>query len=93
MGIATTAEGLRFATASDALANLPAADSAMILLSGAEPTQVDAVFANGVRGALVAGQSPDGCFDAAASDALVARGGAVAAPADIARQLATRWPN
>jgi chemosensory pili system protein ChpB (putative protein-glutamate methylesterase) len=93
MGVEATAEGLRFAAASDALANLPVADSAMILLSGAEPTHVDAVFANGVRGAFVAGQSPDGCFDAAASDALVARGGAVAAPADIARQLATRWPN
>jgi chemosensory pili system protein ChpB (putative protein-glutamate methylesterase) len=93
MGVGMVADGLRFSATSEALASLPAADSAMILLSGAEPNQVDAVFAHGVRGALVAGQSPDGCFDAAASDALVARGGSVAAPAEIARQLATRWPN
>jgi chemosensory pili system protein ChpB (putative protein-glutamate methylesterase) len=93
MGLESTGEGMRFSPGSDALASLSSSDSAMILLSGAEPAQVDAVFAHGVRGALVAGQSPDGCFDAAASDALVARGGTVAAPADIARQLATRWPN
>jgi chemosensory pili system protein ChpB (putative protein-glutamate methylesterase) len=94
MGVAAQPDGLHFEGGVDELiARLPPADSAVVLLSGADPAQVDATLALGLRGSLVAGQSPDGCFDAVASEALVARGGTSAAPADIAKQLATRWPS
>lgn len=94
MGLVAQPDGLHFDGGNDDLvARLPSADSAVVLLSGADPSHVDAALALGLRGSLVAGQSPDGCFDAAASDALVARGGTAAAPADIAKQLATRWPS
>jgi chemosensory pili system protein ChpB (putative protein-glutamate methylesterase) len=45
------------------------------------------------RGALIAGQSPEGCFDAVASEALVARGAQAGSPAQLAKMLATRWPS
>lgn len=94
MGVATAAEGLSFSPdVDDLIGSLPSADSAVVLLSGADPGQVDAALAHGFRGAFVAGQSPEGCFDAVASEALVARGGAAATPTDIAKQLATRWPS
>jgi chemosensory pili system protein ChpB (putative protein-glutamate methylesterase) len=50
-------------------------------------------MAHGFRGALIAGQAPEGCFDAVASEALIARGGISATPTDIAKQLAARWPS
>lgn len=94
MGVAAAADGLAFsADAADLIGSLPSADSAIVLLSGADPAQVDAAMAHGIRGALIAGQSPEGCFDAVASEALVARGGTSATPTDIAKQLAARWPS
>lgn len=73
------------------IASLPPAESAVLLLSGSDPSQVDAALALGAQGGFVAGQSPQGCYDPAASKALVARGGAVAAPAELAAQLALHW--
>ena len=70
---------------------MPPAESAVLLLSGSDPAQVDAALALGAQGGFVAGQSPQGCYDPAASKALVARGGAVAAPAELAAQLALHW--
>jgi chemosensory pili system protein ChpB (putative protein-glutamate methylesterase) len=94
MGVATAADGLSFSPdVEDLIGSLPSADSAVVLLSGADAGQVDAALAHGFRGAFVAGQSPEGCFDAVASEALVARGGASATPTDIAKQLAARWPS
>jgi chemosensory pili system protein ChpB (putative protein-glutamate methylesterase) len=94
MGVVAQPDGLHFdGDGEELIARLPSADSAVILLSGAELSHVDAALSLGLRGSLVAGQSPDGCFDAAASEALVARGGTSATPADIAKQLATRWPS
>jgi chemosensory pili system protein ChpB (putative protein-glutamate methylesterase) len=94
MGLAQQSDRLHFnAGGEDLVSGLPSSDSALVLLSGADVGQVDAVLAHGLRGALVAGQSPDGCFDPIASEALVARGGMAAAPADIAKQLAMRWPS
>jgi chemosensory pili system protein ChpB (putative protein-glutamate methylesterase) len=91
-GIASQADGLHFAAGGDSLlTGLPAADSAIVLLSGADPSCVDAALTHGLRGTLVAGQSAEGCFDAVASEALVARGGESATPVDIARKLAQRW--
>jgi chemosensory pili system protein ChpB (putative protein-glutamate methylesterase) len=75
------------------VASLPSADSAVIVLSGTDPALVDAAMAHAFRGALVAGQSPEGCFDATASDVLVARGAEAGAPAQLAKKLAMRWPS
>jgi chemosensory pili system protein ChpB (putative protein-glutamate methylesterase) len=73
------------------IASLPAAESAVLLLSGSEPSQVEAALALAAQGGFVAGQSPQGCYDPAASKALIARGGAVASPAELAAQLALHW--
>lgn len=93
LGLIADDAGLRFSDADpDLLAQLPAADSAVILLSGSDPAVVDAAMTHAARGALVAGQSPDGCYDAVAAQALAARGAEAGAPAALARKLAARWP-
>lgn len=74
------------------LAALHPADSALLLLSGADAALVDAAWAMRGRGALVLGQSSENCFDPAASDALVARGGEAFGLAGLSRQLLDRWP-
>lgn len=73
------------------LAHLPANDSAIVLLSGSDPAAVDAAMAHALRGALVIGQAPDGCYDAAAPAALIARGADSGAPQALAKKLAARW--
>jgi chemosensory pili system protein ChpB (putative protein-glutamate methylesterase) len=84
--------GIRFADdGSDVLAALPSADSAVLLLSGSDPARVDAAMNHSWAGALVAGQAPDGCYDAAAATALIARGGESGQPAELAARLAARW--
>jgi chemosensory pili system protein ChpB (putative protein-glutamate methylesterase) len=75
------------------IASLPAADSAVLLLSGSDPAQVEAALALAAQGGLAAGQSPQGCYDPAASKALAARGGKVATPAELATYLASHWPD
>ncbi|NUS60586.1 MAG: chemotaxis protein [Lysobacter sp.] len=84
--------GLRFAPGFSLLDALPAKDSAVLLLSGADPAVVDAALAHAEKGALVAGQSPDGCYDAAAPMALTARGGTAGAPNELVQSLLQRWP-
>lgn len=92
LGITVSVEGIRFnEDGGDILAALPAADSAVLLLSGSDATLVDTVMNFGWAGAMVAGQSPEGCFDAAAPAALVARGGKSGQPAELAQRLAERW--
>ena len=71
---------------------LPAADSAILFLSGAQPGRVDAAMAMAADGALVLAQAPDSCHDREAADALVARGAAAAEPADLAQAALDRWP-
>jgi chemosensory pili system protein ChpB (putative protein-glutamate methylesterase) len=44
-------------------------------------------------GLMVAGQALDGCYDPTASNALIARGATTAPPAELAAQLAGRWPS
>ncbi|MET0755435.1 MAG: chemotaxis protein CheB, partial [Pseudoxanthomonas sp.] len=73
------------------IASLPPAESAVLLLSGTDPAQVEAALAMAAKGGLAAGQSPQGCYDPAASKALAARGGLVATPAELATHLASRW--
>jgi len=85
-------DDLRFGgDASTLLANLPANDSAIVLLSGSDPTVVDAAMAHALRGALVVGQSPDGCYDAVAPAELIARGAESGAPPVLAKKLSARW--
>ena len=84
--------GMRFEAQSSLLEALPAEDSAVLLLSGADPAHVDIALAHAARGALVAGQSPDGCYDAVAPMALTARGGFAGAPQELVQSLLQRWP-
>ncbi|HZX77160.1 chemotaxis protein CheB [Lysobacter sp.] len=92
IGATVTDSGIRFADdGSDVLTALPSADSAVLLLSGSDPARVDAAMNHSWAGALVAGQAPDGCYDAAAATALIARGGESGQPAELAARLAARW--
>jgi len=92
VGVRVEEAGILFTDAGDdVLAALPSADSAVLLLSGSDPTQLDAVMHHSWAGALVIGQAPDGCYDAAAPSALIARGGDCGQPAELARRLAERW--
>lgn len=92
IGATASESGLRFADdGSDVLTALPSADSAVLLLSGSDPARVDAAMNHSWAGALVAGQAPDGCYDAAAATALIARGGESGQPAELAARLAARW--
>ncbi|MFC3552363.1 chemotaxis protein CheB [Lysobacter cavernae] len=92
VGIAVDEAGIRFDDAgADVLAALPAADSAVLLLSGSDPGRVDAAMNHAWAGALVAGQAPDGCYDAVAAMALIARGGESGQPAELAARLSARW--
>lgn len=95
VGATSTGAGIRFSgdAAEAILAALPPADSAVLLLSGSDPALVDAAMSHSEGGALVAGQSVDGCYDPAASNALAARGCDVASPAALALLLSERWSN
>lgn len=85
--------GLHFMAAAGepGFAALRAADSAMLLLSGAPPALVDAALAMRWAGGLALGQAAENCFDPAASNALVARGGEASSLAGMSRQLLQRW--
>ncbi|UHQ24238.1 hypothetical protein LVB77_05945 [Lysobacter sp. 5GHs7-4] len=92
VGINVGDSGIQFNDeGNDVLAALPPADSAVLMLSGSDPALVDAAMNHARAGALVAGQAPDGCFDAAAPNALIARGGDAGQPAELAARLAARW--
>lgn len=92
LGVVSGDAGLRFREGDqDMIAALPADDSAVLMLSGSDAGLVDAAMRHAGTGAFVAGQSPDGCYDSAASAVLVARGGESGQPADLARRLVQRW--
>lgn len=74
-------------------AELPPNDSALLFLSGSSPALVDIAIAQVADGALVAGQTPDSCYDGAASSALIERGGDAGTPVELAARLADRWPS
>ena len=86
--------GLYFAAieAAPTFAALRPADSALLLLSGADPAFVDLAMSMRWAGGLVLGQSTDNCFDPAASNALVARGGEALGLAALPLKLLERWP-
>lgn len=92
VGVHDTGTGLVFSEGgTDILAALPAADSAVLLLSGSDPACVDAALSFGLGGGLVIGQSADGCYDAAAPTELVARGGVAAKPGEMGARLSAHW--
>ncbi|MCY7312994.1 MAG: chemotaxis protein [Pseudoxanthomonas sp.] len=75
----------------DLIASLPPAESAVLLLSGSDPSQVEPALALAAQGGFLGGQAPQGCYDPAASKALLARGGNAASPEELAAQLALHW--
>jgi chemosensory pili system protein ChpB (putative protein-glutamate methylesterase) len=75
----------------EAIAQLPPKDSSVLLLSGTDVAYVEPAMALARQGALVAGQSPDGCYDPAASNALAALGGEIGTPTQLAQRLTERW--
>ncbi|MEH6419460.1 chemotaxis protein CheB [Pseudomonas sp. CGJS7] len=91
VGIEVSDNGIQFVEGGEVIEALPASDSAVLLFSGADPAQVDAAMKLSGHGALVAGQAPDGCYDAAAASAAIARGASQGQPAELAAKLATRW--
>jgi chemosensory pili system protein ChpB (putative protein-glutamate methylesterase) len=92
LGVAELGQGLVFnESPAELLASLPANDSAVLLLSGADPAQVDSVMKMAAAGTLVAAQALDGCYDVAAPAALASRGGQAGKPQELARRLAERW--
>lgn len=92
LGVHANGQGLAFNDSpAELLASLPANDSAVLMLSGSDPAQVDAVMKLAGAGALIAGQTLDGCYDVAAPAALVSRGGQAGKPQELARRLAERW--
>jgi len=92
ISITVTESGMRFVEGNgDVLGTLPAGDSAVLMLSGSDPAQVDAAMNLSWGGALVVGQAPDGCYDAAAASALIARGAQSGQPVELAARLAERW--
>lgn len=94
LGIKADGHGFRFAPVAgvaDLLAALPAAKCALLALSGAPAELVPAICEIAARGGLVLAQSPEGVFDTAAIDALVAAGQPSANPGELALQLSLRW--
>jgi chemosensory pili system protein ChpB (putative protein-glutamate methylesterase) len=73
-------------------AALAAGESAMLLLSGADPALVDRALAMSMAGGMAFGQAPENCFDPATSNALVARGGEALSLAKLPLKLLARWP-
>lgn len=94
LGLVADAGGLVFGDdGGDVFAALPPADSAIVMLSGSDPALVDEAMHQSWNGAVVVAQSPDGCYDTAATDALIARGAEAGSPAELAGRLAVRWPS
>ena len=70
---------------------LPAKDSVIVLLSGADASLVSAVRAVEQAGGLTLAQDPEGCFDPAAAVALKKAGSMTFPALGLARQVAARW--
>jgi len=73
------------------IAALPAAESGVLVLSGADAALVPAVLAIRDAGGLVLAQDPSACFDSAAAQAVVQEGAGADAPAALAARVVERW--
>lgn len=92
VGINVSGSGIQFnGEGDDVLSSLTAEDSAVLLFSGSDPSLVDTAMRLREAGALVAGQSPEGCYDAAAAQAVIVRGGVSGQPAELAERLMSHW--
>lgn len=92
-GVVFNEGGLAFASHAhgiDLLA-LPPAESAVVVLSGADLMQVDPALRLAEAGAWVGGQVGDGCYDPAAATAVVAAGMFAGEPQELAQAIAARW--
>lgn len=92
LGLTRKAAELRFSNSGNLFDALPANDSAIVMLSGGDIASVDPIMRLASSGAWVAGQSAEGCFEPTAANDLVARGGEVGLPAQLAERLSERWP-
>ncbi|WP_386357726.1 chemotaxis protein CheB [Xanthomonas campestris] len=95
VGVQQQAGALAFAAQTDPaalVAALPPADSAVLMLSGANEALVEATLALAGQGGWVAGQSADGCYDPVAAARLAQQGMLSGDPAQLAQALAQRWP-
>ncbi len=70
---------------------LPAPESAVLMLSGADPELVDAVLELAAQGGLVAGQVGEGCYDPEAASRLAVAGMGAGDPVYLANALTERW--
>lgn len=93
IGVRTAADGVHFQTdpLGISIAALPAEDSALILLSGADLAHVGPALDLAAAGAWVAGQVGEGCYDPAAATAVVAAGMVAGEPQELAQAVAARW--
>lgn len=94
LGVIRGHTGLRFDAnggIEGVLAALPAASTTVLVLSGTPASLVPAVLALKAGGARVMAQDPATCFDPAASDAVIAAGGASEAIAAMANDIPRHW--
>ncbi|WP_312346855.1 chemotaxis protein CheB [Stenotrophomonas acidaminiphila] len=91
VGVASQAGGLRFADdTAPVLQALAVERSAVVMLSGADPSLVPDALAFAERGGWVAGQSGDGCYDPEAASQLAVAGHAAGPPEYLAGELVQR---
>lgn len=94
-GMSASADGgsIRFkpGNLADLISALPAHDTVVVMLSGADAGLVSAVRAIDQAGGLSLAQDPDSCFDPAAAAALKRMGSQTLPALGLARQVASRW--
>jgi chemosensory pili system protein ChpB (putative protein-glutamate methylesterase) len=98
-GIGIAVSGGRLGFVADAMpaaglfAALPAGQSALVFLSGADPQLVDPALASAAAGTLVVAQTPEDCYDGTSCAELRSRGTVSGLPVELAGRLAARWPS
>lgn len=94
MGMRYSEANFHFTRAEDlsqVVSALPAAESALMLLSGADPSVMPAVLALQAAGATVLAQDPSSCFDAVSAQMAIDAGATMATPAGLAQLVIERW--
>ncbi|WP_305805657.1 chemotaxis protein CheB [Stenotrophomonas sp. YIM B06876] len=93
VGVSANEGGLRFVAdpQGEVVDALPAADSAVVMLSGADPQLVERVLALAGQGGWVAGQIGEGCYDPEAASRLAVAGMSAGDPVTLATTLSERW--
>jgi chemotaxis response regulator CheB len=94
MGVNFSEANFEFARAEDlsqVVSALPATESAVMLLSGADPAVMPAVLALQAAGATVLAQDPSTCFDATSAEQAIQAGAASATPTGLAQLVIERW--